>query len=130
MAMSAASPKIASAVGRRRNARLWLGFPARLVLLGGQQRCRLLNLSVSGAMLGIEPVPPIGSVGFLRFASVEAFGTVVWAYTKHCGIDFDEPLPLETVTAMRHLAAAHPHLEAEIESRALRAWVEGQVRIF
>lgn len=81
-------------------------------------------------MLAIEPAPIVGNQGFLQFAGEEAFGKVVWTHTKHCGIDFDEPLALETVKAMRRLADTHPNLDAELEARALKAWIEGQARIF
>lgn len=130
MARSLDTNLTATAIGRRANARVRLGIPARLVLLDGQVRCRLLNLSISGAMIGLEPAPQCGVAGFLRFGDLEVFGTVVWAYSKFCGFDFDEPLALDAVTAMRQLADAHPNLDAELQTRALKAWVDGKARIF
>jgi hypothetical protein len=115
------------AIGRRAHSRVRLDLPADLVTLDGRQHCRLINLSVCGANLRIEPPPAKGTCGFLRFCGAEAFGTVVWTHSKHCGVDFDEPIPLETVTAMRDLAAAHPWDEAYLEQQAIKAWIQGGV---
>ena len=112
-------------VGRRAAPRLRLSIPARLITVAETRRCILLDLSRSGAQIGLELPLQIGDVGFLQFAEMEVFAAVIRTGPGLNGVEFDIPLEDSEVLAVRHFAEA---FEAD-ERRALRSearnWVLG-----
>lgn len=116
-------------VGRRSAPRLRLSVPARLVTLCDTRRCILIDLSRSGAQIGLEKPLRESEGVFLQLAGIDQFGTIVRSFTGSKGgvngIEFEYPLTDEQVLAMRQYAEC---FEGEAQ-RALRneacAWVTG-----
>lgn len=116
--------------GRRRDARVRLHLPARLVLLTGVQHCILEDLSVTGAaIITQEGLPAIDVSAILQCEHIEAFGVVRWARHGRCGLMFDEKLPLAQVVTLRHFADSFEVTERERNLERARAWVQGRSRI-
>ncbi|WP_416228086.1 PilZ domain-containing protein [Qipengyuania sp. ASV99] len=116
-------------VGRRSAPRLRLSVPARLVTLCDTRRCILVDLSRSGAQIGLEKPLREGESVFLQLAGIDQFGTIVRSFTGSGGgangLEFEYPQNDEQVLAMRQYAEC---FEGEAQ-RALReeacAWVTG-----
>jgi hypothetical protein len=98
MAMEAETPLH---VGRRRDSRLRLSMPARLITLAGTHKVSLRDISQTGAKLVIPEEIHEGNDGVLEWLKFEAFGTIVWAHDEQAGMVFDEPLPAEVLLATR-----------------------------
>ena len=115
--------------GRRANARVRLHIPGRLILLTGVQQCILEDLSVSGAAVITQQIPPpVGTSGILQCEGLEVFGSVQWSRYGRCGVMFEERLPLAAVVALRHVADAYEDNERERFRESARAWVQGGAR--
>ncbi len=119
----------AAPVGRRAAPRLRLSMPARLVTLTDTRRCILVNVSRTGAQIGLEKPLKKGDGAFLQLAGIDQFGEVVRSAVGLGGgvngLLFECPLSDTDVIALRHFAESF----AENESRQLRAevqaWVSG-----
>lgn len=126
-AQSSIPPPDTRAAGRRRASRLRLGIPAVVVLVTGQFRCRLDNLSQSGARLALgDATPVIGASALLKINGIEGLGTIVWTSGPRFGLAFDEPLTLDEVVSVRHFAEAYARLEAQKQLRNARDFVQGR----
>lgn len=125
MAEEPDSPRI----GRRTHPRARLDLPAEFVTLDGRNRCRMVSLSVCGARLKTDLAIRKGTTGFLRFGRTETFGTVVWTTQREAGIEFDELLDRQVVTAMRHLSESTRSDQAFLDAKAVRDWVNGHGRM-
>jgi len=101
MNASSSTASALSPTGRRIAARARVQLPAVLETLSGTSRATLRNLSCTGALVEVSPLLNVGSDVVLNCGSVEAFGTVVWARMRWCGIAFDEPLNQATVVSLR-----------------------------
>ncbi|MEO0030891.1 MAG: hypothetical protein RIS94_649 [Pseudomonadota bacterium] len=113
--------------GRRQASRLRLGIPAKVILLGGTFDCRLDDLSQSGARIAIAAAMPTpGSDAVLTVNGIEAFGMVRWARMQRFGVEFDAPLPLEQVVAIRHFADNYAAHAQEQQLRVAREYVQGR----
>lgn len=64
----------------------------------------ILDVSQTGAQIGCEEVPRVGSMIVIEYESIEFFGTVCWRQDNRFGIHFDDPLPFEQVVELRHAA--------------------------
>ena len=115
-------------IGRRANARARLMIPASLVLLSATFRCRLDNLSRTGARVSVGGLPRCGEDGFLRCGELDVFCTVVWVRDDSCGLIFDLPLPKDNVIAMRNSAEDVAYHDRVSWNNYVRDWVGGQVR--
>ncbi len=119
----------AAPVGRRSAPRLRLSIPARLVTLFDTRRCILVNLSRTGAQIGLEQPLGKGEGAFLQLAGIDQFGSItrcaVGLGGGFNGLEFECPLTDRQVLALRD----HAESFADAESRALRdevrAWVTG-----
>jgi hypothetical protein len=119
-------------VGRRSAARLRLAVPVRLVSTHGTAICVLLDLSRSGARIGLaEPLPP-GVCVYLRIARLEVFAEVVRRHDGEGGgvngLAFDEPLSEDAVLAVRHFAEGFAERERDALRDQVRRWVSGEIR--
>lgn len=113
--------------GRRQAARVRLGIPATVILLGGTYACRLDDLSQTGARVAMTaPLPAPGADAVLTVNRMEMFGTVRWARSQRFGIQFDERLPLERVVAIRHFSDDYAAWAEEQQRRAAREYVQGR----
>jgi hypothetical protein len=112
-------------VGRRAAARLRLSIPARLMTLAETRMCVLLDLSCSGARIGLETPLARGAEAFVAFADLEVFGSVVHRGPGLNGIEFDCALTHEEVLATRRYAERHEERERAALLAQVRAWVTG-----
>lgn len=120
-------------VGRRGAARLRLAIPARLRATHMNAGCVLLDLSRTGARIGMEkPLVP-GELLYLEIARLDLFAEVV---RRHCGesggingLVFDEPLSDAAVLAVRHHAETFEQHAQEAFRDQVRRWVSGEDRV-
>ncbi|MEP1422552.1 MAG: PilZ domain-containing protein [Erythrobacter sp.] len=119
-------------VGRRAAARLRLAIPARLVSLYGTHRCILIDLSSTGAQLGLEKPLAAKEAGFLQIAGQELFCEIVRTdQGPNGGINglvFDPPLIEQDVLDMRRFAEHYELDELRGLKSEVKDWVEGTVR--
>lgn len=131
MMTSACSPPGSSAqahpLGRRHAARVRLGIPAKIILLSGTYSCRLDDLSQTGARVAIAASQPSpGMSAILTVNGLEVLGTIKWGRAQRYGLQFDEPLPLQQVIAIRHFSDSYTRYEAEQFQRNAREFVQGR----
>lgn len=88
--------------GRRGAPRLRLSIPAKLITVSETRRCVLLDLSRTGARIGLAKPLDLAEAGFLRFADLEVFGCVIRKEKGMNGLEFDVELSDEDVLATRH----------------------------
>ena len=116
--------------GRRAAARLRLSIPARIVTVYETQSCILLDLSQTGARIGIAKPMALGDGGFLMVGTTEVFGEAVRQALGHGGgvngLAFDEPLLHDDVLAVRHHAETFRQIERETLREQVRRWVTGR----
>lgn len=128
-----AEPAASGPVGRRSAPRLRLAIPARLVLIHATKNCVLLDLSRSGARIGLEePLIP-GARLFLQIAGFDLFAEVVRRDLGEGGgingLAFDEPISDAAVLMVRHFAESFEQHERNALRDQVRRWVSGQSRI-
>jgi hypothetical protein len=70
----------------------------------GDETVRLRDLSRTGAGLLLDVLPAIGTIVVLSWRNLEILATVVWAQDGRCGLQFDEPIPLEYILLARRLS--------------------------
>ncbi len=112
-------------IGRRASARVRLGIPAKLLLLGRNARCLLDNLSCHGALLTMDEPPRSGDSAVLQCEELEAFCAVTRVEGRTCAVQFLPALDQQNVSGMRSVADHYAeHMREEIEDHA-RNWVVG-----
>ena len=111
--------------GKRYFSRARLNLPARLVTFNGTTACTLIDLSRSGARLGASECPRVGSMVVVEGLPIELFGTVRWSVTGLFGFEFEAPLPLDRVVAMRHYADDEAERQKQATISYARSWVTG-----
>ncbi|MEM7703864.1 MAG: PilZ domain-containing protein [Pseudomonadota bacterium] len=112
-------------VGRRGAPRLRLSIPGRLITVSQTQRCVLLDLSRTGAQIGLAKPLTVGEAGFVRFAEFEVFGTVIRSAQGSNGIEFDVEMPDGDILATRRFAEEYELDERKALMEEARAWVMG-----
>ena len=112
-------------VGRRKAPRLRLSIPVRLVTISETRRCALLDLSRSGAQIGLAKPLAEGEAGLLRFAGFEVFGCVLRKSAGFTGLEFDAQLADNDVLAVRRYAEAYDADERSALLEEARSWVMG-----
>lgn len=115
-------------VGRRAAPRLRLSIPGKLLTVSETRRCVLLDVSRSGAQIGLAKPLAVGEAGFLRFAGTEVFGTATRVDKGRNGLEFDVELSDEEVLAIRHFAESYEITERQALMEDVRAWVTGAAR--
>lgn len=120
-------------VGRRGAARLRLAIPVRVISTRGIATCVLLDLSRSGARIGLASPLPVGACLYLAIDRLELFSEVM---RRHCGegggvngLAFDDLLPDDAVLAVRHFAESFAEREREAMRDQVRRWVSGEIRL-
>jgi hypothetical protein len=112
--------------GRRRDSRLRVQLPARLITYDGHLQGTLINLSFRGAkVLIFGQVPQRGTKGLLGWDQFEALCRVAWAEDSYVGLDFDGPLPPHVVLDTRALADLSPRIDAS--RKAASDWASGRI---
>ncbi len=113
--------------GQRRDSRLRLALPARMVTLGGYSSVLLADLSQSGARVQLhegEVLKP-GAQGMLSWLGYEAFGAVVWCRYGFAGMEFDELLPADILLDTRERVDRGLALsEQQLDYLKAREWFE------
>ena len=113
-------------VGRRAAPRLRLSIPARFQTVSAARRCVLLDVSRSGAQIGLARALAPGAAGFLTFADVEVFGDVIRTAPGCNGIAFDVELSDAVILEVRRFAETFQIEERRALLEDVRAWVTGQ----
>ncbi len=90
-------------VHRRAFARLRTKYPAKLILLSGNLKGFLLDLSATGAKVILDECEPLRGEGVLQWAGFEGFGEVKWAEDTIIGFEFLEDLPADALESTRDL---------------------------
>jgi hypothetical protein len=118
-----------SVIGRRGAPRLRLGIPARLVSTRTTKPCILLDLSRTGARIGLERPLAAGELVYLRVAGLEMFAEVIRSTRGDSGgingLGFDEPLSDAAVLAVRRHAETFEQRERAALRDQVRRWVSG-----
>ncbi|MEL6541006.1 MAG: PilZ domain-containing protein [Pseudomonadota bacterium] len=112
-------------VGRRGAPRLRLSIPGKLITVSETQRCALLDLSRTGAQIGLAKPLTVGTAGFLRFAEFEVFGSVIRSTQGGNGLEFDVEMPDEDILTTRRFAEKYEFDERKALMEEVRAWVTG-----
>ncbi len=126
-------PAMPRHTGRRGAARLRLAIPVRIVSTHATETCILLDLSRTGARIGLaDPLAP-GMCLYLRIARFEMFAEVIrrdlGADGGINGLVFDEPLPDATVLAVRQHAETFEQRQRASFREQVRRWVSGESRV-
>ena len=106
----------------RRLGRLKLGIGARLALIDGEARCKILDLSLDGAKVSTDRDLYCGEAALLKIDELEAFGSIIWAHDGLIGIRFDERLTKEQLMRLRHGAIGN---EKSAARQAAKQWASG-----
>ena len=95
-----------SGMEARRFARQPMLLAARLVLVSGERSVHVRDLSVGGARIAGEDLPPVGTDVMLKRGDFESFGQIAWLSHGQAGIAFDELLDDEAVEVIQRPAQA------------------------
>ncbi|WP_416832273.1 MAG: PilZ domain-containing protein [Erythrobacter sp.] len=118
-------------VGRRHAPRLRLSIPARLLTLDGASRCILVNLSRTGAHIGLKQPLAAGARAILQVDGIDSFGVVtrceIGPNGGSNGFEFEEPLSDAEVVAMRQYAEGLERYQEARLRRQAEAWVKGKI---
>ena len=128
--MSKVGIQLIAGTGKRGQARLRVRLPAKLITLSGEFRVVLCDLSTGGARVGKQGLTLQRGQAVLQWDRFEAFCTIAWNRSGLIGVQFDEPIPKAWVIATRDLdSVAHLPNDNELDRRAARDWVHGQIQI-
>lgn len=98
-----------SGLEARRFARQPMVLAARLILVSGERAVHIRDLSVGGARIAGEDLPPVGADVMLKRGDFETFGTIAWLSHGQAGIAFDETVEDAAIAAIQ--APAQPASE-------------------
>lgn len=116
-------------IGRRDAPRLRLSIPARLIGIYASHRCILVDLSRSGAQIGLQTPLKTGEGAFLQLAGIDQFGTIVRCsngpFGGANGLEFEVPLNDDDVLAMRQYAETFRDEEYRALRTEVQEWVSG-----
>lgn len=120
---------LALPIGRRGAARLRLSIPAQLVTLSGTRRCILIDLSRTGAQIGLEEPLSEGQNAFLQIDGLDEFTEVVRSLIGPNGgingVIFEKPLSNAQVIEVRRYAEGMEEQQALTFRKQVRDWVTG-----
>ena len=108
--------------------RLQVGILARLDMLEGWQKVRLIDLSQGGAHLILSKPVPLRE-GVLKWLRFEAYGVVVWQRDEHVGLSFDNLVPIPHLVETRQRAPTVVREESMATEIAAQDWVSGKVHL-
>ena len=115
--------------GRREHPRAYLVLPAFAEALSGHLHIVVLDVSRTGARLESDRLPAVGKEIILRCGGIDTFGTIVWAASGRCGMQFDEPISVQDLKTLRGLYAAIQRSPLTPEERQAAAdWASGLAR--
>lgn len=112
--------------GQRTHSRARLNLPARVVTFNGTVACTLLDVSTTGAKIASTECPKVGSMVVIEgLPLIELFGSVRWQSRGLFGFEFDAPIPLDTVVALRRYAEGERERQKTAQITYARNWVQG-----
>lgn len=115
--------------GRRGEPRAYILLPASVEALNGRNEVSLLDVSRNGARLEGSDLPEAGKDLILRCGVIDTLGTVVWTCSGRCGVQFDEPISVPDLIALRSVAVAAERSGMTPEELQARAdWANGLAR--
>lgn len=116
-------------VGRRGAPRLRLSIPASLISLYDRRRCILIDLSCTGAQIGLGQPMREGESVVLQVAGIEPFADVVReAKGPNGGVNgllFDPPISERDVLGVRTYSERYEKDELRALRGEVRKWVTG-----
>lgn len=97
--------------------------------MSGRKRVSLLEVSLEGARLEGQGLPPVGRDVVLTCGPVDAFGTVIWATSDRRGIQFDRPISARELIELRNASvSAEQSGITPDEIQAIADWTNGLAR--
>jgi hypothetical protein len=111
---------------RRVDARAQLKVPAQLVLLYGNFRCTIADVSRKGACILVDELLKVGDHGILQQHGLDQFFTVQWARDGRYGLCFEEIVPKPVILELRYLSDHYASTEEEQLREIGREWAEGK----
>lgn len=115
--------------GRRSAPRLRLSIPARIVTLTDSRRCVLIDLSRTGARIGLAVPLEVDAGVVLQVGTVDQFGIVtrkkVGFQGGSNGIEFEDELNDNAILEMRRYSENLEEEERRAIRREARKWVSG-----
>ncbi len=128
-ALEAAAKSAPIPVGKRGAARLRLSISAKLVSRYATHRCILIDLSCTGAQVGLEEPLDLEETAILQFGETEIFCEVVRSVrSKNGGINgfrFDPELEEADVLEIRAYAETYERDQLRSLRAEIRNWVDG-----
>jgi hypothetical protein len=91
-------------LGNRQRPRISVGIGADMMLPHASRHCRIEDASPGGVRLTLDNPPKPGTPVMLRFADIEALGTVVWAEEACCALQFDRELTQDDMYILQWMA--------------------------
>jgi hypothetical protein len=115
--------------GRRAAPRLRLSIPARIVTRYDTRNCILIDLSCTGARVGLEAPLRKGDAGLLQVGGIEPFAEIVRVLHGEAGgvngLFFDPPLHESDVLSIRAFSERYHADEQRALREEVRRWVSG-----
>jgi hypothetical protein len=113
--------------GRRSEPRAQIVLPGSAEALSGHLYVKVLDVSLTGARIEGFRLPQVGRDIILRCGEIDTFGTIVWAASGRCGVQFDEQISVQDLMTLRALARETSEWTAE-EQAAAADWLSGLAR--
>ncbi|UAB77899.1 PilZ domain-containing protein [Erythrobacter sp. SCSIO 43205] len=126
---SSAPPAAPIPVGKRGAARLRLSIPGTLVSRYATHRCIVIDVSCTGAQVGLEEPMELRETAILQIGDVEPFCEVVRTVRRQNGgingVRFDPPIENDDVLKIRAYAENYEREEMQALRAEVRKWVDG-----
>ena len=115
--------------GRRAQPRAPILLSGSVDAIAGRKRVSLLEVSLEGARLEGTDLPAAGRDVVLKCGPVDAFGAVIWATSTRRGVQFDRPISMQELLALRDasVSAEQAGITPD-ELQAIADWTNGLAR--
>ena len=115
--------------GRKRTqGRLEIRLHATIRTLSGSHSVVLENISKKGAKLSVQAGLKKGSQVVLQWHGYEAFGTVSWSSSTHCGVILSSKVAESVLRSTLDLNETSYVPKEDTARLAARAWADGSTR--
>lgn len=118
-------------IGRRKASRLRLSIPAKLVSRSGVCEVILVDVSRTGAQIGLERPLAMEETAYLQVGEFELFCEVVRCdMGKGGGVNgllFEEPIEDDDVISIRDYADVYADKEKQAQLACIKDWVDGAI---
>ena len=124
-----APPSAPIPIGKRGAPRLRLSIPAKLISRYATQRCILIDVSCTGAQVGLEEPLDLQETAILQIGTMEPFGEVVRTVRRKNGgingVKFDPPIDKAEVLEIRSFAENYEREQLRAIRLQVQEWVDG-----